>query len=219
MFNNKSSKYFAFTLAEVLIVLGIIGVVAAMTIPTLMQNNQDQELKAAWKKEYSVLSEAATSILHANGETVVGAWSTPQELANAFLPYLKYAKYCDNGSTGGCFYANTSDFKYYVATNTYITAPAIILSDGSMVSFWYHPSWACGSSDTAMCAILTVDVNGFKPPNISGRDLFIINVYKNKMLPLGALNLWGQTPDNCPAKPQGTSANDYACGAKYLLGG
>ena len=40
----------AFTLAEVLITLGIIGIVAEMTIPTLMNNVQDQAFKAAWKK-------------------------------------------------------------------------------------------------------------------------------------------------------------------------
>lgn len=40
----------AFTLAEVLITLGIIGVVAAMTIPTLMNKTNDAELKSAYKK-------------------------------------------------------------------------------------------------------------------------------------------------------------------------
>lgn len=47
-----------FTLAEVLITLGIIGVVAAMTMPTLIQKNQDKELISRIKKTYSDVSNA-----------------------------------------------------------------------------------------------------------------------------------------------------------------
>ena len=48
----------AFTLAEVLITLGIIGVVAAMTLPTLIQNNKNKEVEARLKKVYSVMNQA-----------------------------------------------------------------------------------------------------------------------------------------------------------------
>src|SRR5574344_2035276 len=48
-------KKFAFTLAEVLIVLGIIGVVAAMTIPTLINNYQVSQYESALKHTYSTL--------------------------------------------------------------------------------------------------------------------------------------------------------------------
>ena len=50
----------AFTLAEVLITLGIIGVVAAMTMPTLMNSTQGAQYKAAYKKALSSLSQAVT---------------------------------------------------------------------------------------------------------------------------------------------------------------
>lgn len=49
-----------FTLAEVLITLGIIGVVAAMTMPTLMNSTQGAQYKAAYKKALSALSQAVT---------------------------------------------------------------------------------------------------------------------------------------------------------------
>lgn len=49
---------FGFTLAEVLITLGIIGVVAAMTLPMLVQNYQKNVLKSQFKKAYSVIQEA-----------------------------------------------------------------------------------------------------------------------------------------------------------------
>ncbi len=53
-------NFSAFTLAEVLITLGIIGVVAAMTMPTLMNSTQGAQYKAAYKKALSALSQAVT---------------------------------------------------------------------------------------------------------------------------------------------------------------
>ena len=47
-----------FTLAEVLITLGIIGVVAAMTMPSLIQDKQNTERVSQLKKVYSTLSQA-----------------------------------------------------------------------------------------------------------------------------------------------------------------
>lgn len=52
------TKRYGFTLAEVLITLGIIGVVAAMTMPTLMNSTQGAQYKAAYKKALSALSQA-----------------------------------------------------------------------------------------------------------------------------------------------------------------
>ena len=51
-------KKIAFTLAEVLITLGIIGIVAAMTLPTLIQSNKNKEVEAKLKKIYSVMNQA-----------------------------------------------------------------------------------------------------------------------------------------------------------------
>ena len=52
------TKRFSFTLAEVLITLGIIGVVAAMTIPTLISNTNGAQFKTAYKKALSTLNQA-----------------------------------------------------------------------------------------------------------------------------------------------------------------
>ena len=54
------TKRFGFTLAEVLITLTIIGVIAAMTIPTLLSNTSDQEYKTALKKAVSTINQAIT---------------------------------------------------------------------------------------------------------------------------------------------------------------
>lgn len=60
----------AFTLAEVLITLGIIGVVASMTLPALVQNNRNKELQTGLKRSYSVLSQALDMYQAENGERI-----------------------------------------------------------------------------------------------------------------------------------------------------
>lgn len=61
---KQSGKLNAFTLAEVLITLGIIGVVAAISIPVLMKNTQNAELKTAFKKSYANLMQAYNSVTY-----------------------------------------------------------------------------------------------------------------------------------------------------------
>ena len=51
----------AYTLAEVLITLGIIGVVSALTMPSLINEIQDRQFIAKWKKAYSIISNAVYS--------------------------------------------------------------------------------------------------------------------------------------------------------------
>lgn len=72
---NNSRKQ-GFTLAEVLITLGIIGVVAAMTMPTLMNSTQGAQYKAAYKKALSAISQGVTLNVALDGgsfaDTVAG---------------------------------------------------------------------------------------------------------------------------------------------------
>ena len=58
LFSYSPCKRCAFTLAEVLITLGIIGVVAAMTMPSLIANHREKQIVAQLKKTYSVLQQA-----------------------------------------------------------------------------------------------------------------------------------------------------------------
>ena len=62
-------KHNAFTLAEVLITLLIIGIVAALTIPSVISNYQQQEFKTGLKKAVSVLNEAIQTNIALEGET------------------------------------------------------------------------------------------------------------------------------------------------------
>ena len=61
-------KYVGFTLAEVLITLSIIGIVAAMTLPSVITNSRNKQLEAGLKKSYSVISQALEMYRAENGE-------------------------------------------------------------------------------------------------------------------------------------------------------
>src|SRR5574344_966823 len=112
MINRKN----AFTLAEVLITLGIIGVVAALTIPTLMQKTEERETVSKLKKVYSTLQNAYSRAINDEGE--LSDWGTITDTAagsdlvlQKFVPYLNVLKNC--GTTDfSCFYTGTySTFK------------------------------------------------------------------------------------------------------------
>lgn len=88
-----------FTLAEVLITLGIIGVVAALTIPTLISNYKTKEASVRLKKFYSMMNQAIQLSTLDNGQT--STWTYPGTLADTdsletfwnvyFAPYLRIA--------------------------------------------------------------------------------------------------------------------------------
>ena len=68
--HTAPSRKSGFTLAEVLITLGIIGVVAAMTLPTVLNNIQNKQLETALKKSYSLLSQVTQRVVMEDS----GAW-------------------------------------------------------------------------------------------------------------------------------------------------
>ena len=65
----------AFTLAEVLVTLVVIGIVAALVIPSLAQNISNVQQKAAWKDVYSTINQATRRLINDNGGTVKGVCS------------------------------------------------------------------------------------------------------------------------------------------------
>lgn len=115
----------AFTLAEVLITLGVIGVVAAMTMPVLIQNHKKQVTVTKLKKAYSEISQAIKLSEVHNGEMENWDFSnfTPEEKnkyfgENYILPYLKTVKICESNSTE-CINATHSGSKSAITTSGY----------------------------------------------------------------------------------------------------
>ena len=97
----------AFTLAEVLITLGIIGVVAAMTLPSLIQKYQENVLVTRAKKTYSVLMNglnAYSTDLGLNGDfsVIFDYTKTSDEIAEGLSKYFNGSKYCVTKDNDNC---------------------------------------------------------------------------------------------------------------------
>lgn len=99
-------KELAFTLAEVLITIGIIGIVAAMTIPTLISKNQKRVIEAKLKEDYSIIQQVIKSN---EGDDVDMSMLLKDEDTNSqkqwfetyFAPYMKYSHVCYNEAGAG----------------------------------------------------------------------------------------------------------------------
>ena len=118
-----------FTLAEVLITLGIIGVVAAMTLPTLMQNYQKKVAVERAKKAYAEISLALRHAQADHGDPKNWDYSfsndngeNTQLIAEKYiLPYLKGVEFCGNGYEAldnGCVAAGSASRSYRLANGT-----------------------------------------------------------------------------------------------------
>ena len=92
----RKTKIKGFTLAEVLITLGILGIVAEMTLPSLINNTNKSQYTSALLKTYSVLGQTQQQIEADNGEfeSAIGSVSDSEGLANLFIQKMKVAKNC-----------------------------------------------------------------------------------------------------------------------------
>src|SRR5574344_1287216 len=93
MFGERFSQKKGFTLAEVLITLGVIGVVAAITIPTLMNNTNDKELDTAKTTMNAKILEGLNQMRVNDAHT---GYNTSEEFANALKKYMKVTQVCSN---------------------------------------------------------------------------------------------------------------------------
>ena len=171
---NDFKKKVAFTLAEVLITLGIIGIVAAMTIPTLISNYQEKQTVSKLQKVYATLKNALEMAKVDNGDYDTWSWNQiPQSDSKRIqyfwetygFPYLKVAKKCfsDTDPCRSSFKINdTSEF------NPGQNNGAFILNDGTSVF-----SWAGGDAYFQHVWIY-VDINGDAKPNEMGKDIFVM---------------------------------------------
>lgn len=138
--NNRVN--WAFTLAEVLVTLGIIGVVAALTIPSLVSNTKKSEVSARLKRFNSIMSQVMIDSERVNGmaEDWFQSSMTAKQYFDKYIePFLKYTKIEDYG---------TDSVKVYLADGT---------------SFWIYKGG---------CMDFKVDINADKAPNVQGRDQF-----------------------------------------------
>lgn len=181
----------AFTLAEVLITIAIIGIVAAMTIPTLISKYQRRALETGFKKSYSKLTQALVPIQNEFYGSISG-YSGQRDTDFYNRLWENYKKSLDFKTGENEYkrfrYLGYQDIKTgadlikdYAKKNIPYpgcpSLPTIVLSDGSAVGGLYncYGNW------------IVFDTNGKQGPNAIGHDIFYFGLDKNtrKLIPLG----------------------------------
>ena len=196
---------FGFTLAEVLITLGIIGVVAALTLPMLIAKYQKQVTVSGLQKSYSVVTNMIRKAEAKHG--LISEWSewsadlpwykksanSKYVLEHYLAPEANGAKVYESNAQSGNFYVrfmcdtkdngadNDAQYKRMnggtVITHLNEVIRSIRLADGACIGF---------KPIDGNVSFVYVDINGDKKPNVVGKDFFeFILTYDGKLLPRG----------------------------------
>ena len=187
-----TSQKAAFTLAEVLITLAVIGIVAALTLPGLIQNHNEKAWSTAkdlWEKK---LTE---TVRRMNTDGVMTGHDTTEDFMDTFKQYMKVIKTCDNTDINKCYSpkvvtTGSNEEPLEVETDSLTSASSMgltswqtntntmsfVVADGTTVIMAYQPEcpYADPIEDTGSqvsCMGYMVDVNGKKGPNRVGKDI------------------------------------------------
>lgn len=220
---NKSKKIplsKGFTLAEVLITLAIIGIVASLTIPSLISKTGDQETTVKVKKLYSSLSSATDMINKDCYGSILNCLSNPNagdndattrnEIVALYKNTMNITKDC--GVDSGCFadgmYKELQGNNFYELNNNGLINKFILNSNASI-----YIDWQAGGVGPEWGKItILADINGTKGPNTIGKDcfIFIYNPTTNKIEPYGV----NEGASSCQATLQG-----YSCAKEIIIEG
>ena len=177
------NKLKAFTLAEVLITLAIIGVVAAITIPSVVNHNKELELKTQRKKMVNVIVNQFNLMKAEKGEynclQVTGSGEIRTVCRQFYIDFTKFfytEKICDGNTLGKCLPAGgvknpdgteiNNDACIGYGLEFQDDSYAFVLQDGSYIFTFGDPTHP----------IFAFDVNGKKGPNHWGVDVFSLEI-------------------------------------------
>ncbi len=163
----------AFTLAEVLITLAIVGVVAALTLPNLIANYQKKQTATQVKKVYTTLSQVIQRAIVDNGD--VSLWDVPERVTietsvdfaqKYFKPYLNVVKDCGIKTDGECK-LTVNALNNQLPPSLGEPATKLFLNDGTELILR-----APQIHGDRVLAFVYIDINGTSNPNRVGKDIF-----------------------------------------------
>jgi len=204
----------AFTLAELLIVLGIIGIIAALTMPALIANHKKQVTVTKLKKTVSILNQAfkLAEAEHGDYENWDDGWELGAEayFDKYWRPHLQIVKECKTYQQCG-YKKNNYNHLNGTESGTNIFSDNhrknIILSDGILVNIFV-------SSTSSAINYIFIDINADGGPNVFGKDVFCFSRTEQGILPYGYNNIDASVNLDCSK-----TGNGYYCAAKIMRDG
>ena len=186
--NKKNLKHFAFTLAETLITLTIIGVIAALTVPNLINNYKKQQVETGIKTAYSILSNAvkmteaqygSINELITLNEKQITTYGTKETFADAFLPNLKLSNRCKNpySCTLNEMGLNSRHIKNFDGSIS--TGQSWDLQYMRRVTLANGMHLFIGALVESPAIVFHVDINGNEGPRTFGKDVFSFALFRS----------------------------------------
>ena len=238
-FQKESNKKKGFTLAEVLITLGIIGIVAAMTMPALIGSAKKRETVSKLQKSYNVLSQLVIRAQEDNGPVSFPSGNLSADVTETFfklywIPYFtspsvvpdgQYFK-TEDGRTG-YIYKTLAGTDYQVRIGTFYSLGRITIIGVDGITYYIGIiQWKdiydddgnkvsqIAQYDTSQTVL--VDINGPKNPNMLGKDVFrfIVNFDNSTVKPY----CYQRTPSDI-AKKCSRNGDGTCCAAKIMADG
>ena len=209
----------AFTLAEILITLGIIGVIAALTLPMLIANYQKQVTVNKLQKSYSILNQAFKQSELDNGSSEF--WQETFEIGiqeyfeRYWKPYFANITLCKIYNECGYNliqpFSGLNNWKSALA----ITSDRIKLKTSDGTLFLFTDSTVNSEGERIPLFDVYIDINGGKEPNIFGKDVFIFRRVAGKGIVPACNNLTQrEVESSCSRNGQGS-----CCAAKIIRDG
>lgn len=186
---HQISNNYGFTLAEVLITLGIIGVVAAITIPNLINNYKAKRLHSQFLKSYSTIQQVMKMFESEDMSTDPKDYPSRTDYSKAFAKFLQAPLDCTGKTSAPCYGHHNEEYsKMYKSLNGQRTLKlftndhgSFVLQDGTMILMDY-PYWIENGQQIEGITI-GVDLNGFKnKPNRAGYDLFVFQFVDGELV-------------------------------------
>ncbi len=184
-----SSARKGFTLAEVLITLGIIGVVSALTIPGLINNYKAARLKSQFTKVQSEIAQAVRMMKNDDISLDPASYGKTEPFVNTFSKYFRVLHICGVNVTDTKYkdLCYTKDAITYLKSRsntsvnyTFLDDGQFVLMDGTLLIF--------NQDNTDKPLYLIADINGIKTkPNKLGYDVFVFQLLNEEFVPLGAV--------------------------------
>ena len=175
---KKSNKQKAFTLAETLFTLAIVGVVAALTVPTLKQSADEATHVAAVKKAYAIAKEATTNLEQKEGDLSTWPWNNTTQMNKLYQSVMT--------TIGGNAWRAYQTFQIDGSNWAYISPDSYFMTSDGMT--WYVYNWNAGAkygSGATVYGCIHVDTNGPKEPNALGVDVHAFTISSDGVNPMG----------------------------------
>lgn len=223
-------KFKGFTLGEILIAMGVIAIVASLTLPQLVNGQKAAQGRAQFDTAYSLIAKSIADMDADNISVLPSSYTTSQSLYKALKNYHRVTIDCGdysaaNKNTSVCIgYSggNTNDKfdNYYIynknsQTKAYMNLfddGSFVINNGMLIAF-ENPGGVTNGNPKPM--FISVDINGKnKLPNRYGWDLFTFELTKTGLLPLGAdgtATEYSKNPETYCSETSSSNKNGATC--------